>query len=242
MFFFLKLRTTTLATSLSRPGRIFGRPSRIVTCEPRSANVLANSHPIAPPPMTTTRAGTWSSISTSSLVMIGPSGSKPGMVRGTEPAASTTFLPRDRAGAAVGACDGDGAVGAERADAVEDRDLLRLHEADEALDDAVDDLLLASLRGDEVDDRRAGLDAELGRVGDVALHGGGLEERLRRDAATVEARAAHLGLLDDGDVEPGRRGVQRRAVSAGTTADDDEVEFGCGLHGGSVTWVSRPES
>ena len=31
MFFFLKLRTTTLATSMSRPGRIFGRPSRMVT-------------------------------------------------------------------------------------------------------------------------------------------------------------------------------------------------------------------
>ena len=72
MFFFLKLRTTTLARSLSSPGRIFGRPSRIVTCAPRSANVLANSHPIAPPPMTAIRSGTWSSISTSSLVMIGP--------------------------------------------------------------------------------------------------------------------------------------------------------------------------
>ena len=32
--FFLKLRTTTLATSASRPGRIFGRPSRIVTSAP----------------------------------------------------------------------------------------------------------------------------------------------------------------------------------------------------------------
>ena len=57
MFFFLKLRTTTLATSASSPGRIFGRPSRMVTCEPRSANVLANSQPMAPPPMTATRGG-----------------------------------------------------------------------------------------------------------------------------------------------------------------------------------------
>ena len=91
--FFLKLRTTTLATSVSRPGRIFGRPSRIVTFEPRSANVLANSQPMAPPPMTIIRSGTRSSISTSSLVMIGPPGSKPGMVRGTEPAARTTASP-----------------------------------------------------------------------------------------------------------------------------------------------------
>ena len=126
-------------------------------------------------------------------------------------------------------------VGAERADAVEDRDLLRLHEAGEALDEAVDDLLLAGLRRGEVDDRRAGLDAELGGMGDVALHRGGLEERLRRDAATVEARAAHLGHLDERDVETGGSGVQRGAVSAGSTADHDEIEFGCGLHGGSVT-------
>ena len=91
--FFLKLRTTTLATSASSPGSIFGKPSRIVTVDPRSANVLANSHPIAPPPITATRPGKWSSISTSSLVITGPAGSKPGMVRGTLPAANTTLPP-----------------------------------------------------------------------------------------------------------------------------------------------------
>ena len=56
--FCLKLRTTTLATSASRPGRILGSASRIVTLAPRSANVDANSQPIAPPPTTTTRSGT----------------------------------------------------------------------------------------------------------------------------------------------------------------------------------------
>ena len=93
MFFFLKLFTTTAATSGSRPGRIFGRPSRIVTVEPRSANVDANSQPIAPPPMTAMRAGILSSISTSSDVMIGPPALKPGIVRGTEPAANTMLRP-----------------------------------------------------------------------------------------------------------------------------------------------------
>ena len=58
IFLFLKLRTTTLATSLSSPGRIFGSASRIVTWAPRSANAEANSQPIAPPPMTATRSGT----------------------------------------------------------------------------------------------------------------------------------------------------------------------------------------
>ena len=57
IFFFLKLRTTTLVTSLSSPGSSLGNASRIVTWEPRSANVDANSQPMAPPPMTTMRGG-----------------------------------------------------------------------------------------------------------------------------------------------------------------------------------------
>lgn len=48
----------------------------------------------------------------------------------------------------------------------------------------------------------------------------------------VEAGAAHLALLDHGDVQPGRRGVKRRAVPARATADDHEVERRCGrVHG-----------
>ena len=97
IFFFLKLRTTTLATSLSRPGRIFGSASRIVTLAPRSANVEANSQPMAPPPMTAIRAGTWSRSSTSSLVMIGPPRSKLGISRGTDPAARSTLRAGDLA-------------------------------------------------------------------------------------------------------------------------------------------------
>ena len=81
----------------------------------------------------------------------------------------------------------------------------------------------------------AGLDAELRRVSNVAVHSCGFEEGLRGDAAAVETRAADVGHLDEGDVETGGCGVQRCAVSAGSTADHDEIEFGCGLHGGSVT-------
>ena len=93
IFFFPNERTTTFARSASRPGRIFGKPSKMVTSAPRSTNADANSHPIAPPPITAMRAGMRSSINTSSDVITGPPGSKPGMTRGTLPAASTTFLP-----------------------------------------------------------------------------------------------------------------------------------------------------
>ncbi len=65
----------------------------MVTSLPRSANVDANSQPMAPPPMTATRAGTVVRSSTSSLVMIGPPRSKFGIRRGTEPEASMTASP-----------------------------------------------------------------------------------------------------------------------------------------------------
>ena len=73
--------------------------------------------------------------------------------------------------------------------------------------------------------RSAGLDAEVGRVVDVALHGRGLEERLRRDAAAVQAGAAERVHLDQGHLEPGRCAVQRSAVTAGSATDHHQVEL-----------------
>ena len=53
----------------------------------------ANSQPMAPPPTTAADAGSLSRASTSSDVSTySPSTSKPGRVRGTEPAASTTCV------------------------------------------------------------------------------------------------------------------------------------------------------
>ena len=71
----------------------------------------------------------------------------------------------------------------------------------------------------------AGLDAELGGVRDVAVHGRGLEERLGRDAATVEAGPAEGVALDHRDLDARRRGVQRGGVATGSSADDDEIEL-----------------
>ena len=121
--------------------------------------------------------------------------------------------------------DGDDVVRAERADAVEHRDLAALAHRRDAPDEAVDDLLLAGLGDGEVDRRRAGLDAELGGVGDVAVHGRRLEERLGRDAAPVEARAAEAVLLDERDLQAGRRGVQRGGVSTRAATDHHEIEL-----------------
>ncbi len=54
--------------SSSHPGRRVGRASSSVTLVPRSANIEANSHPIAPPPMTATSEGRCSRARTSSEV------------------------------------------------------------------------------------------------------------------------------------------------------------------------------
>ena len=193
---FLNARTTTLATSVSRPGRILGSPSRIVTFEPRSAKVDANSQPMAPPPITTMRDGMRSSISTSSEVMIGPPTSKPGIRRGAEPAARMT----KRACSVVVAVRGPATVTVRSGPSVPtpsyDGDLPALDQPGQALPQVLDDLLLAALADREVDRRRAGVDAEVLGVGDVAVDRRGLEERLGRDAPPVQAGAPDLVLLD----------------------------------------------
>ena len=226
IFFLLKLRTTTLATSLSRPGRIFGSPSRIVTWAPRSANVEANSQPMAPPPMTAMRAGTWSRSSTSSLVMIGPPRSKLGISRGTEPAARRTLVP------VISVVDPSAAVtvttwsGPRRAGAVEHLDLAALAHRRDAADEPGDDLLLALLGDGEVDGRlrwtrcrtrrRAATWRCTAAVSRNAL--AGMQPRLRQ----VPPSASFSTMRD---LHAGRGGVERGGVPTGASADDDEIEL-----------------
>ena len=115
---------------------------------------MANSHPIAPPPTTTAELGSVSSMSTSSEVSTYlPSTSKPGSVRGTEPAHSNDVgaLQFDAVGFA--AADAHDAVGVEATRADVGGDLALLHEALQALPQPVDDLLLASLARGELDGR-----------------------------------------------------------------------------------------
>ena len=82
----------------------------------------------------------------------------------------------------------------------------------------------AAIRG-VVDDGLAGdVDAEVLGVADALGEGGRLEERLGRDAAAVEARAADLVLVDEGDLEAELGGPEGGRVAAGAGAEDDEVE------------------
>ena len=61
--------------------------------------------------------------------------------------------------------------------------------------------------------------------GDRPVDGGRLEELLRRDAAAVQAGAADLVLLDDGDVETGQPATQGSGVAGGTAADNHDIEL-----------------
>ena len=91
---FLNERATSRMMSSSHSVRMESSASRTVTFDPRSDRSEANSHPITPPPTTTTEAGiSFRSRNSSEVITQRPSTSKPARVRGTEPAASTTLRP-----------------------------------------------------------------------------------------------------------------------------------------------------
>ena len=70
-------------------------------------------------------------------------------------------------------------------------------------------------------------------VVDAVREVGRLEQRLRRDAAAMEARAADLVVVDEGDLEPELAGAEGRRVAAGARAEHDEIEVvgGSDSHG-----------
>ena len=76
----------------------------------------------------------------------------------------------------------------------------------------------------QIDLRRTRIDAERRRALDLAQHVCRVQQRLRRNAAPVEAHAADLRALDQRRGKPELRGADRGDVAAGTTADDDDVE------------------
>ncbi len=133
--------------------------------------------------------------------------------------------------------DGDAALAEQRRLAHEHVDLVLLHqEADalvhlvgyaaRALDDGREvELDVAQPRGRAV--AGGGRDKPVvGEVAHLAGQFGTLEQRLRRDAADVEAYAAELVLLDDGRAEAELVRADGGFVAAGAGADHDDVVRG----------------
>ncbi len=217
--------------SSSHPIKMLSSASRMVTLEPRSARSEANSHPTTPPPTTATEAGSFfRSKNSSEVITQRPSTSNPRNTWGTDPDASTTLRPTTTRPASITVDHLDLVVRLERPGPDQRGHLAPLEQAGQALEELVDHRVLAVLAPGEVDRHAAHVDAELLGPLDRPVHGGRLQELLGRDAAAVQAGAAHLVPLDDGDREPGRRAVERRGVPARAATDHDDVELFLACH------------
>ena len=107
--------------------------------------------------------------------------------------------------------------------AVDLGDLVLLHQEVHAGDAALGDLA-AAVEGDAVVEGRLAADAErLGFLGEDVGEFGVAQQRLRRDAADVEADPAPVLGFDDGGVQPELGGANGRDVSAGTGSENDDV-------------------
>src|SRR5215216_3195083 len=134
-------------------------------------------------------------------------------------------LGLERLRLAVTACDFDLAGAEDFALAIDDVDLVLLHQELDALDVAVDALLLEVHHRWQIEFWRRNADAHLGKgVRGFLEHFGGMQQRLRRHAADIEAGAAKRRvLLDHGDLHAELRRAHRADISARTGADDDEI-------------------
>ena len=116
-------------------------------------------------------------------------------------------------------------IGAERADAIEHRDLPALEQTGEATVEHVDHTLLAGLGDTEVEHGFGGGETELRSGLDGPTHRCGLEQFLGGDASHMQTGPADLRLLDQRDAQTGGRAVEGCPVPGGTTTDDDDVEL-----------------
>ena len=200
--------------------------STSVTSAPKSRYMLAHSTPMAPAPTIVTRPGTSPRVSASSLVMIRrPSGSSPGRLRGALPVARMRLSALASRSPGLAAGDADAGRAGQHAVAAQDGHLVLLHQELDARHVLVDDRVaaLAERAVVEADALVAG-EAELGAL---LLHPvqevGRLEQRLRRDAAAIQARAAELVALDEAHVQAELRGADGADV-AHAAAEDQQVE------------------
>ena len=224
---FVNARTTVCATCWSTPVSICGSASRIVTSAPTSTRNDANSQPIAPPPMTATRAGTSVELRARGRTTARASPSNVEAVDGeraaTSRSRSSTLRPRISVPSETRI---DAAVG-RRALPVpgDDRDLAALQQRLEPLGEPVDDALLAGLRG-----RRARAWAPRSATPNSAAPRtvrstsavcssslAGMQPRCRQVPPTRCSSTIAMFM-------PAARAVERGGVAARSATEDDEVE------------------
>ncbi len=103
-------------------------------------------------------------------------------------------------------------------------DLAELGDLTDAAGQLRDDLVLERADLVDLDRRRAERHAPGGGVLRFVDDLGHVQQRLRRDAAAVEADTAGVGRgVDERDLHAAIGGIEGGGISAGTGADDDEL-------------------
>src|SRR5690606_19665019 len=107
------------------------------------------------------------------------------------------------------------------------RDLVLLHKAGNAGIQLPGHLAAALYDLGEVERRLIRREAVGVGMGDIMIDLGRTQQRLRGDAAPVEADAAELLALHDRSLEAKLRGADRRDITAGAGAENDQVVTVC---------------
>ncbi len=228
-----------------------------VTSQPAERHIDANSSATAPEPMIAALCGNVLSSSACVESMTAALNGVPGRGRGEEPVAITTSaawiskcsstsskppssayrrtcaLPSDGSTCtvrrvAVRRFDMHGAVPVERRLALVHGDAPERDQAAQSLRHRVHGVFAVVAQLAKVDLLQRGHDAHLRAVAHRVQCAGGGDERLRGDAAAVEACAAERGVtLDHDDALAQLRRPQCGGVPAGTCADDCDIELLC---------------
>ncbi len=119
---------------------------------------------------------------------------------------------------------GDAALARKTPGAAHDGHPVLLHQVVDTGRELPRDLARAVDHLVEVEADTLSREAEVARAVHLVVEFGGAQQRLRRDAAPVEADAAHVLALDDGDREAELRGADGTDVAPRPRADHDDIE------------------
>ena len=213
-------------TSPSMPGSTPSRNSTTVTCAPSRRHTEPSSSPITPAPTTSRCSGTLASASAPvDDTMRFSSISMPLSRATSEPVAMTMDLVSSVCVLPSAPLTSTLPGAAMRPAPMKGVDLVLLEQELDALDVAVDALVLERHHRREIELGRGHADAHLAEaVAGLLEQFGGVQQRLRRDAADIEAGAAEgRALFHHGGFQAELRRADGADIAAGAGADDDEV-------------------
>ena len=201
-----------------------GSISNRLTCDPKRLNMEANSTPTAPAPMIISDFGTLRQVQN---LDVGQDefgvGLKAGQHARLRAGGDQNVLRFERLGAFVG-LDFHLAGAFDGGEAGESLDLILLHQKLDAFGVFLDDAVLALDHLRVVEHRLLDRDAFVGGVVGEAPQLGGVQQRLGRNAADMQAGAAQFGVFfNDGGFQSVLAGAHRCRVAAGAATNHNQV-------------------